>query len=132
MNSWVTRSVLFLALFVALPLPMLGLDGVRVPAARFVQVAGADLWRLVSQGTGELSGGVVALVALHAVLYTALLAVAVGALWHYALRRLPYRFRAHLTVIGVTLLVLIGIYDALYETRFHAATDRARLHELYR
>jgi len=131
-NSWVTRSVLFLALFIALPLPMLGLDGVRVPAARFVQVAGGELWSFASHGAGELSGTVVALLALHAVLYTALLAAAVGALWHYALRRLPYRFRDHVTVISATLLILIGIYDELYETRFHAATERAGLLELYR
>ena len=132
MNAWFTRVALFLALFVALPLPMLGLDGVRVPAARFVQLAGGELWSLVSGASGELSVSVTTLVVFHAILYTALLAVVVAGLWKYVLRRLPHRFRDHVTVISVTLLILLGIYDELYETRFHAERERARLHELYR
>ena len=41
MNPRFSAVVLFVATFLALPLPLLGMDGVVVPPARFVQLAGA-------------------------------------------------------------------------------------------
>lgn len=122
---------MFLALFIALPLPMFGLDGVRVPVARFVQLCGSLVWLLLLEGNGGMAGTLAGLFAAHAVAYTALLGVAVWALWKYVLVRLPYRFRDHVTVITVTMLILLGIYDQLYETRFHHTSSQARLSELY-
>jgi len=131
-SPWFTRIALFLALFVAFPFPMFGLEGVRVPAARFVQLAGALVGLLFVEGEGGMASTFAGLLAVHAVVYVALLGVVVWALWKYVLSRLPYRLRDHITVITVTLLILIGIYDQLYETRFHHSSSQARLSELYR
>lgn len=132
MSPRFSQIALFLALFIALPLPMLGLDGVRVPAARFAQLGGSMLWLLWLEGGGGMVGTLTGLLVAHAAVYTALLGGFVWALWRFVLSRLPHRFRDHVTVITVTLLILIGIYDELYETRFHHTSAHARLSELYR
>jgi hypothetical protein len=131
-SPWFTRIALFLALFVAFPFPMFGLDGVRVPAARFVQLAGALVGLVVVEGDGGMATTFAGLFAVHAVVYIVVLGFFVWALWKFVLSRLPYRLRDHITVITVTLLILIGTYDQLYETRFHHTSSQARLSELYR
>lgn len=132
MSPRFSQIALFLALFIALPLPMLGLDGVRVPAARFVQLGGSMLGLWAVEGGVGVEGSVTALLVTHAVVYTASLAGLVWALWRFVLSRFPHRFRDHVTVISVTLLILIGAYDELYETGFHHTSAHAQLFELYR
>jgi hypothetical protein len=124
--------VLFLAAFFALPLPLLGLDGVSVPAARFVQLAGAIALLVSAEGTGGMVVGLGLLLGVHALVYTALLAGGGFALARFALPRIHVRLRDHVTVITATLLIALGVYGDLYDTRFHHSSAHAKLLELYR
>jgi hypothetical protein len=125
-------TLVFLAAFVALPLPLLGLDGVVVPPARFAQLASVVAVLIALEGTGGMVMAFLALFGGHAVVYSALLGAAAWALARFVLPRLPHRVRDHGVVILASLMLALGTYADLYETRFHHASAHATLLELYR
>jgi hypothetical protein len=131
-NPRFAATVLFLAAFVALPLPLFGLDGVVVPAARFVQLTGAIALLIALEGTGGMVLTFAALLGAHALVYTGVLAAVAWMLGSRVLPKIPHRLRDHVTVICTTLLLALGVYADLYDTRFHHASAHAKLLELYR
>ena len=132
MNPRFAAAVIFIAAFIALPLPLLGLDGVVVPAARYWQLAGVLAVLVAIEGTGGMVGLFLGLMTVHAIVYTLLLGGACWGLGRSVLPRIHHRLRDHITVITATLLISLGIYAELYETRFHHSSANAKLLELYR
>ncbi|MEE3332182.1 MAG: hypothetical protein VX246_15055 [Myxococcota bacterium] len=130
MSPKIAACVLFVAAFIALPLPMFIFEA-SVPAARIAQIALATIALAVSEGTQGIVGMAVALFVGQAVLYTALLALAAWASGHYLLARLHHRVRDHVTVILSVLLISIAAYGELYDSRFHHSSPQANLLELY-
>lgn len=131
MSPRVAACVLFVAAFVAFPLPMFVFEA-SVPAARIAQIALAAVALAISEGTQGMVGTAVALFVAQAVFYTALLAVAAWAFGRFVLARLPHRVRDHVTVILSVLLISIAAYAELYDSRFHHSSPHAKLLELYR
>ena len=131
MSARFSAIVLFVAAFVALPLPMVGFDAV-VPAARYAQLAGALALLTAQEGTAGMVGTLCGLLAAHALVYTLLLGGGAFALARLVLARLPMRLRDHVTVIVATLLIVLPIYARWYTTPFHHADAHARWLELYR
>jgi len=131
MSPKIAACILFVASFVALPLPMFVFEA-SVPAARIAQIAVVTIALAIGEGAQGVVGMAAALFAGQAVLYTALLAFAAWAFGRYVLARLHHRVRDHLTVILSVLLISIAAYGELYDSRFHHSSPHAKLLELYR
>lgn len=133
MNAKASAWVLFGALLLTWPLPMLGLEGTLIPVARFLQLALALSGLAIVEGTGGMVGLLVALLWAHVLVYAALLFAAGWLLRRVALERIPgARLRA--LVVGVAVAGLLGwsIVGRPYDTQFHHSKAHASLLEIYR
>jgi hypothetical protein len=124
--------LLFAALVLALPLPMLGLDGSVIPPARYVQLALVMLGLVAHEGTGGMVGMLVWLFVAHAVIYVALLGLAIRVLARPLLARMNASGRRIVVVALSAALLVAGSFAPLYRTQFHHDSARAGLLELYR
>jgi len=124
--------VLFLVAFATVPLPLLGLEGARVPAARFAQLAAVMLGLVWHEGAGGMVGTLVLLFVGHAVVYTGLVALAAWGVARLVLPHLRDEARRTFVVLVAVALLLAASFGQLYDTPFHHASAHARLAELYR
>lgn len=132
MSARSAALVVFLVAFATLPLPMLGIDGARVPAARYVQLAAVLLGLVAHEGTGGLVGELIGLFLAHALVYTGVLAGLAFWLSRKVLPRLPASGRRNLAVVFTITVLVAASFGRLYDTPFHHASAHARLLELYR
>ena len=131
MSSRISAGGLFLVMFFVFPLPMVGLEA-SVPAARFAQLGAAAGWLGLTEGTEGMVGVFAGLLLGHAVGYALILSMGCALLRRYVLGPLHHRVRDHVTVIVSVLLISVGVYGELYDTRFHHTSAHAKLLELYR
>lgn len=126
------RWLVFLALFFAWPLPLVGLDGAVVPAARFAQLAAAISVFVVVEGPGGMAGTMLVLLWAHALVYGLLLYGGAWLVTAQGLSRLPAGFSFGLAAIAIAGLLAWGALGSPYETLFHHSDVRASLGALYR
>lgn len=130
MSARTARRLLWLGLFLIAPLPMLWVEPVRVPAARYLELGGICVAVLAVEGAGGVVGTLAGLFVAHALVYALLLW---GAAWLLArsTARLGNRARARL-VLALLLAAVIGAAAfRLYRTPFRAASVHGSLLEVY-
>lgn len=132
MSATWSRNLMFLALFCVWPLPLLGLEGSVVPAARFLQLAVAMLALILIEGTGGVVGTISGLMWAHTILYGAMLWVVATLLARFVFSRAGDVARTRIVVCVMAFLVAWGIWGRPYDTQFHHSEAHASLAELYR
>lgn len=132
MSARAAAAVIFVAALVTVPLPLLGLAGSFVPAARFGQLAGVVVALIVEEGAGGMVGALAFLLIAHAVVYAVLLAAASWALARFVLAHLTPVLRAAAAVLVAAVLLGVASFAPIYDTQFHHSEPHARLGELYR
>jgi hypothetical protein len=126
MSVVAVRRVLWIALVLALPAPILLLGPGFVPPAHLAQLGGAAL----AFGLAESLRGVVGLTALIFLGQALLYAAALWALARLVARRLGRARGAALALAA--LLVAAACVVPVYHTPYHARLPRATLLEIYR
>ena len=131
-TSRVMRWSFFLLLFGTFPFPLFGLEGLTVPAARFLQLAASLSVLVMLEDAGGMVGPLLALLWLHAVVYALILYASVIIVERWISPRLPAQGGRWL-LTGMTLaLVYWSSTGELYHTTFHHSDAHASLLELYR
>ena len=128
----VTRWTLFLALLWTWPFPLLGLEGMFAPTARFIQLASSLSVLVALEGTGGMVVSLLVLLWTHVLVYSLILFAATSMLVRYALTRFPDRVRTGMTIAAVVALVGWATFGGPYDTMFHHSDAHASLLELYR
>lgn len=132
MSARAAAATLFVVAALALPFPMLGLDGSFVPVARYAQLSAVLLALIAREGAGGMVGALAGVMVGHAIVYAGLLA---GAAWlarRILLDRLSARVRAGLVGVVAVLLLVAASFAPLYDSQFHHTQAHARLWDLYR
>ena len=124
--------ILFILLFLILPLPLLGLEGLMVPAARFLQLAAALSILVVIEGSGGMVGSLLLLLWIHALLYGAILYWGTWIVTEKLLPRFAERSRVWLIVGLAVGLVYWGLFGEPFASSFHHTDAHASLIGLYR
>lgn len=130
-----TRSSIWLlwaALVVCWPLPLFGLEGSFVPAARYAQLASALSALALLEGTQGMVGIFLGLLWGHAVIYAALLLALAAAVVRLATGRLSASGRAGVVAALVTCVLIWGGIVSQLDTQFHHSDAHASLWKLYR
>jgi hypothetical protein len=128
----VQRQILFILLFLILPLPLLGLDGLMVPAARFFQLATVLSILVVIEGSGGMVGSLLLLLWIHALFYGAMIYWGSSIVTSRLLQKFPERSRPWL-IAGFGLgLACWGLFGEPYSSSFHHSDAHASLTRLYR
>ena len=131
MSERALRRLLWLALFVALPVPLLGIGIGRVPALHQLELGLLALvFTLVehARGFGPLLS---ALFLGQALVYAVALAL-VARLAARLLSRLPPLVRTRAALLMVTLGLALAIAQPIYRTPYSAHSARASLLGVYR
>ena len=116
MSPLATRRILWLALLLLLPLPMLSFDGF-IPVARYLLLGGVCIGMRIAEGPGGVVWQLTALFLAHAVVY-ALLLWAGAWLAARSLAALPSRTRGLVVAIAVCLCTLWALAAEPYVTPF--------------
>lgn len=132
MSSKAAAWVLFVALILMWPLPLLGLEGSFVPVARFLELALALSGLAIIEGTGGMVGLFLLLLWGHVLVYTGLLYVVVRLLRRFAFDRLSAGSCALIVVLAVGGLLGWSGFGRPYDTQFHHSDAHASLFEVYR
>ena len=120
MSTPAQRRTLFIALFALAPLPMLGIDTVYVPAARYCLLAGVCLAVAVQEGAAGPVAMLTALFTAHALVWTALLwLLAWGAA--RGLARLPAATVRNSLLGAIAVATLLALLFDLYTTPYGTA-----------
>lgn len=130
-QAW-TRNLIFLTLFCVWPLPMLGLEGSVVPAARFLQLGGALLTLILLEGTGGIVGTLTGLMWGHVIVYGGLLWAFATLLSRFVFSRADDVARTRIVICVMAFLVAWGVLGRPYDTQFHHSDAHASLADLYR
>ena len=131
-TSGVMRWIFFLLFFWILPFPLFGLEGLAVPAARFLQLAASLSVLVMLEGAGGMVGPLLALLWLHAVAYALILYTGVIIVERWILARLPAHGDRWLLAAMTVALVYWSLAGEPYDTTFHHSDAHASLLELYR
>jgi len=131
-SAVVLRWSIFVALLLAWPVPMIGLDGSMIPVARFAQLA-ASLSVLVSiEGAGGMVGTLGLLLWGHVLVYGVLLWAGSWLAVRFVVGRLSTRLGSLFVVALVVGLLAWGTFGRPYDTIFHHSDAHASLLALYR
>lgn len=130
MSASTSRWILWLALVLALPLPMWWLGDGIVPAGRFLLLAAVCAAVRIVEGGGGVVTTVGAVLLAHALVYIALEWVAAH-LISRGLARVAPRASAALTLGVVALLIVLATSQDLYRTPF-GRSARSDLLAIYR
>ncbi len=126
------RLLIFLALVLVWPVPMIGLDGSLVPLARFVQLA-ASLTVLISiEGAGGMVGVLLLLLWGHALIYGVLLFAVSWLISRVVVSLAPRRIAFALVFAAIVGLLVWGSLGHPYDTIFHHSDAHASLLNIYR
>ena len=120
-----TRSILWLAALVLLPLPMLQV-GAMIPVTRYLLLAGVAAGLILTEGAGLIPNAMFALLLGHALVYAGLLWVAAWALAK-GLHAAAPRAAGNLALALVAVAVIWAIATEPYFTPFAPDTARANL-----
>ncbi|MFK7899008.1 MAG: hypothetical protein AB8G23_24475 [Myxococcota bacterium] len=131
MNQAWTRGLLFVALFLIWPLPLLGLGGSVIPAARFAQLGASLLTLIALEGSGGIIGLITGLMWAHAIVYGGLLWIAATLLSRFVFGRLSPVVRTRVVVVVIAFLAAWATLSRPYDTQFHHTEAHASLAELY-
>lgn len=126
------RQILFILLFLILPLPLVGLDGLMVPAARFLQLATVLSILVVIEGSGGMVGSMLLLLWIHALFYGAMLYWGSSIVTGRLLQKFPERARPWLIAGFGFGLACWGLFGEPYSSSFHHSDAHASLTRLYR
>lgn len=129
-QAW-TRNFMFLTLFCVWPLPLLGLDGSLVPAARFLQLGVSLLVLILIEGSGGIVGMITGLMWGHAIGYGILLWIVASLLARFVFSRVDDVVRPRVLFVVMAFLISWGIFGRPYDTQFHHSHAHASLVELY-
>lgn len=129
-TAW-TRTLIFMTLFCVWPLPLLGLGGSLVPAARFLQLGISLLALIVIEGSGGILGMITGLMWGHAIIYGALLWVVASLLARFVFSRVDEIVRTRVVIVVMAFLISWGIFGRPYDSQFHHSDAHASLAELY-
>ena len=132
MSSKAAAWVLFVALLLTWPLPLLGLEGSFIPVARFLELALALSGLALVEGTGGMVGLFLLLLWGHVLVYAGLLYGVVVLLRRLALERVSRRARAITLLVTVAALLAWSTLAPPYDTQFHHSEAHASLLEVYR
>ncbi len=130
MSERSSRLVVWIALVLALPLPLFGLEQAIVPAARSLMLAAICLLVIGLESANGVVPVLAALFLAQALLQLGLLWIAARLLVR-ALARLAPRWRTGLVAAAVALLLLAGSRIELYRTPYRAASLHATLLEVF-
>ncbi len=122
----------FLVLCWTFPFPLIGLEGLTVPAARFIQLAASLSILVLLEGAGGMVGALLLLLWLHALFYAGLLYALCAIVTRKLLPRAPDRADPWLIVALCVLMIFWGVLGRPYDTSFHHSDAHASLMELYR
>ena len=132
MSSKAAAWVLFVALILMWPLPLLGLEGSFVPVARFLELALALSVLAIIEGTGGMVGLFLLVLWGHVLVYAGLLYFVVRLLRRFAFDRLSGGACALIVVLAVGGLFGWSAFGRPYDTQFHHSDAHASLFEVYR
>lgn len=131
MSTRVAAWILFAAAFLSVPLPMLGLPGSLVPAARYLELGAVLVALLAREGPGGMVGVIAGLLLAHALVYGLALGLATRFVAAPLLARLQASARGAVA-LGLALgLLALASTAHLYDSQFHDTSAHARLLELY-
>jgi hypothetical protein len=130
--EWMQPRILFFLVFLMLPLPLFGLEGLMVPAARFLQLATALSILVVIEGSGGMVGSLLLLLWIHALFYGAMIYWGSRVVTRRLLPKFPELVGPWLIAsVGVG-LACWGLFGEPYASSFHHSEAHASLTRLYR
>ncbi len=129
-HAW-TRNLMFLTLFCVWPLPLLGLEGSFVPAARFLQLGVSLVALILIEGSGGIVGLITGLMLGHAIVYGILLWIGASLLARFVFSRIDDVVRPRVVIVVMAFFIAWGIFSRPYDTQFHHSHAHASLAELY-
>ena len=132
MSAKAAAWVLFVALLLVWPLPLLGLEGSFIPVARFLELALALSGLAIVEGTGGMVGLFLLLLWGHVLVYGGLLYVFVYLLRRLAFGRVSDASRALIVALAIAGLLAWSMLASPYDTQFHHSSAHASLLEIYR
>lgn len=132
MSSRAASWILFAALALVWPLPMVGLEGSRVPVARFAELAAALSVLVALEGAGGMVGLMLLLLWGHVLVYGLALYGVSRLVVRFGLSRLPARVGAGAVAAVLVGLLAWGVFGRPYDSLFHHSEAHASLLELYR
>ncbi len=122
----------FWLLFWTFPFPLLGLEGLLVPAARFFQLAASLTVLVALEWAGGMVGPMLGLLWAHALVYSMTLYVLSRGIERGCAVFLPTHGDRRLLVGLTILLVGWGVLGEPYDSSFHHSDAHASLVALYR
>lgn len=125
MSLRASRRILWVALLAMLPLPMLAFDA-SIPVIRYLLLAGVTVGLILAEGMGAIPGSILGLIALHAVVYAALLWAVAWLLARLLVAMAPRASGALTIGVVVAALVVTSLFD-VYTTPFAATSARTSL-----
>ena len=131
MSTRIAGWLVFVAAFVSLPLPMLGLAGSLVPAARYLELGTVLLVLLAREGAGGMVGVIAGLLLAHAAVYGLALGLVTRLVAVPLLARLPASARGAVALGVAVGLLVVASTAHLYDSQFHDTSAHARLLDLY-
>jgi hypothetical protein len=128
----VNRWVLFWVMFWTVPFPLFGLEGLAVPAARFVQLAASLSVLVALEGAGGMVGAMLALLCVHSLIYSMILYLGSVVVERWVAPRFSTHAGRWLLAGLAIVLVTWGLLGTPYDTSFHHSDPHASLIGLYR
>lgn len=117
--------LLFVAALLTVPLPMIQF-GAIVPVSRYLLLGGVTLGLIVAEGAGTIPGLLLAVFAVHALVYAALL-FACAALVTRGLARLSTRAVGPAAALLAVIALLVASFFDVYTTPFAARSLHTNL-----
>jgi hypothetical protein len=117
--------MLWFSFLLTVPLPLLGF-GALIPVARFLLLAAVTAGLIVAEGMGTVAAALLAIFALHALVYAGLLWL-LALLISRGLARLSARSVGPATVGLVAACLIVAAAFDLYVTPFASVSPRASL-----